>query len=88
MQSDASNSENSENSEKQSNEINVKGLVYDFWALSAKQKREIVSDLDLLDEESWALSDAHRYTKAMAAAKERNLIEKLFNKIQELKVNP
>lgn len=78
----------SEYSEEQSCEVNVKDLVYDFWGLSAKQKRDVVSDLDLLEEESWALSDAHRYTKAMSAAKERNLLEKLFNKIQELKVNP
>lgn len=65
--------------------VNEKALVYEFWELTGKQKRDVVSDLSLLNDEEWALPDRDRYTIAMSAARSNGKLIEFYKKIEEYK---
>lgn len=57
--------------------ISTRNLVFRFWNLSASQRRELATELHLLEDAELSLPEPERYGRAMLKAADRNLINEM-----------
>lgn len=62
---------------------NTRNLIFRFWKLTASQRREIATKLELISDEELLLSEPERYGRALLRAGERNLIHELAQEVSE-----
>ena len=58
-------------------------LVYNFWALTPRQRRTTMQELDLLEKDDDQLPETERYRKAFERAREREMLSDLEEMVKK-----
>ena len=61
----------------------TRNLVFRFWALASSQRREIATNLGLIDEADMRLPEPERYRRALLRAKDRDLLHAVAQEIEK-----
>jgi predicted phosphodiesterase len=65
----------------------TRNLVFRFWNLTVSQRREIMLDLGLIEEDELRLPEPERYGRALLRAGERSMLEELADEIAQREKN-
>jgi hypothetical protein len=69
--------------EKAMSDEKTRNLVFRFWDLASSERREIATELGLLQDEEIRLPEAERYGRALVRASERGLLERVADEIEK-----
>jgi hypothetical protein len=61
----------------------TRNLVLRFWELASSERREIATELGLLENEEIRLPEAERYGRALGRAGERGLLDRVADEIEK-----
>ncbi|WP_444884841.1 metallophosphoesterase [Microbulbifer sp. PSTR4-B] len=65
----------------QPSQVNGKEMAFRFWNLKLSQRSQILTELNLLEEEHMALPENERYRTAFKNANEMGVVDKLIEKV-------
>ena len=68
-------------------EPRTRNLVFRFWSLSSSQRRDIAKGLGLITDDDMRLPEPERYGRALIAAGERGLLEKVAEAVERMEGN-
>lgn len=69
--------------DKKMGDERTRNLVLRFWDLASSQRREIATELGLLENEEIRLPEAERYGRALVRAGERGLLDRVADEIEK-----